>query len=348
MAYSYNAGLHRFALFTAACTLLLVVAGALVTSNDAGLAVPDWPLSYGSLMPPMVGGIFYEHGHRMVATFVGMLTIVLAVWIQRSEPRRWMRRLGWSALAAVLAQGVLGGLTVLFFLPPPISIAHASLAQLFFCTTVGIAVFTSRSWMSDVAATFRSPLPLDRTNNGDLSPRECPRDKVAATRGRRVEQRRSAHSDAVRNFAIATAVVVFTQLVLGAAFRHHVLGILPHILWAVVVLVFSVTLSRKVRRHFAEVTALRRPAKMLAVLVGTQILLGLAAYWSRVVASDFPQPIPVMVGFTVAHVAVGALTLAAAVVSALCCFRVMPPVARAAREREADGSAPNVLRESAS
>ncbi len=109
--------LHRFAVFTAACTFLLLVAGALVTSNDAGLAVPDWPLSYGSVAPPMVGGIFYEHSHRVMATFVGILTIVLAVWLWRSEPRRWVRRLGLIALGAVIAQGVLGGLTVVFFLP---------------------------------------------------------------------------------------------------------------------------------------------------------------------------------------------------------------------------------------
>jgi len=293
MAYPYNAPLHRFAMFTACSTLLLVVAGALVTSNDAGLAVPDWPLSYGSLMPPMVGGIFYEHGHRMVATFVGLLTIALAVWLQLREPRRWVRRLGWVALAAVITQGVLGGLTVLFFLPRPISILHASLAQLFFCTTVSIAVFTSRWWMSEI------------------------------------EQRRGPVSNEVRNFAAATAAVVFIQLVLGAAFRHRAVGILPHILWAFVVLGFSVALSHKVRGNFPDVTALRKPVALLAALVGTQLLLGLAAYWSRLVAAEFPQPIPMMVGFTVAHVAVGAMTLGAAVVAALCSFRVLPPVTRA-------------------
>ncbi len=85
---------HRFAVFTACCTFLLLIAGALVTSNDAGLSVPDWPLSYGSLLPPMVGGIFYEHGHRMIAAFVGMLSIVLAVWLWRVETRAWVRWLG--------------------------------------------------------------------------------------------------------------------------------------------------------------------------------------------------------------------------------------------------------------
>src|ERR1700681_4955525 len=101
---------HRFAVFTAVCTFLLLVAGALVTSNDAGLSVPDWPLSYGSLTPPMVGGIFYEHGHRMIASFVGLLSIVLAVWLWRLESRSWLQWLGVAAVGAVVAQGILGGI----------------------------------------------------------------------------------------------------------------------------------------------------------------------------------------------------------------------------------------------
>ena len=101
-------GLHRFAVFTAASTFCLIIAGALVTSRDAGLSVPDWPLSYGQWMPPMVGGIFYEHGHRMIASFVGLLTVILAVWLWVAESRRWVRNVGFAALAAVIAQGLLG------------------------------------------------------------------------------------------------------------------------------------------------------------------------------------------------------------------------------------------------
>jgi cytochrome c oxidase assembly protein subunit 15 len=138
--------LHRFAVLTAVATLGLIFAGGLVTSTESGLSVPDWPLSYGRLMPPMVGGVRYEHGHRMVAAAVGLLTVILAVWLSRRERRAWVRGLGWLALAAVVAQGVLGGLTVLFLLPTEISVAHACLAQTFFCMTVVLAVVTSPRW----------------------------------------------------------------------------------------------------------------------------------------------------------------------------------------------------------
>src|SRR5207248_8839406 len=113
-AATYNRAYHRFTLLLASFTFLLIVAGALVTSNDAGLAVPDWPTSFGSFykIPPMVGGVKYEHGHRMVAQFVGLLTIILAIWTQRRDPRSWMRKLAWFALVLVIIQGVLGGLTV--------------------------------------------------------------------------------------------------------------------------------------------------------------------------------------------------------------------------------------------
>jgi cytochrome c oxidase assembly protein subunit 15 len=136
--------LRRLTKLTAASTLFLIFAGAMVTSTASGLAVPDWPLSYGMLFPPMVGGIFYEHGHRMVATTVGFLVLVQAFWLQRSEPKSVVRALGWIALLAVIIQGLLGGLTVLFLLPTAVSVSHASLAEIFFCLTVTIAFMTSK------------------------------------------------------------------------------------------------------------------------------------------------------------------------------------------------------------
>src|SRR6266849_9563843 len=145
--------LHRFAKFLTACTILLILAGSLVTSHGAGLSVPDWPTSYGWNMftfPPSmwVANIFYEHGHRLIASSVGLLTIILAVWIWLADSRRWLRWFGVAALGAVIAQGVLGGLTVLFFLPPAVSTAHAALAEIFFCMTVAIALFTSPGWIA--------------------------------------------------------------------------------------------------------------------------------------------------------------------------------------------------------
>src|SRR5713101_17368 len=159
--------LHRFAVFLAGCTVLLVLAGSLVTSTDSGLSVPDWPTSYGWSMltfPPSkwVGGIFYEHTHRLIASTVGLLTIVLAGWLWLRDPRRWMKRLGATALGAVIAQGVLGGLTVLFFLPAPVSIAHAGLAEIFFCATVAIALFTSPRWIGGYARDGSHPIASPR------------------------------------------------------------------------------------------------------------------------------------------------------------------------------------------
>src|SRR2546426_9486259 len=129
-------GVHRFAVFVACATFFLIIAGANVTSHDAGLATSDWPLSNGQVFPKMVGNLFWEHGHRLIATTVGLLTIALNVYLFTSERRRWVRRLGLVALLAVIAQGLLGGLTVKLMLPLWVSSAHATLAQLFFCTMV--------------------------------------------------------------------------------------------------------------------------------------------------------------------------------------------------------------------
>src|SRR3977135_752786 len=135
--------LRRYKKLVAGLPFFLFFAGWRVTPPGSGLAVPDWPLSYGMLMPPMIGGIFYEHGHRMIATTVGLLTVIQALWLWRREPKRRVRTLGWCAVGAVIVQGLLGGLTVIFLLPPAISVAHAGLAEIFFCINVAIAFFAS-------------------------------------------------------------------------------------------------------------------------------------------------------------------------------------------------------------
>lgn len=117
-----------------------------MTSTRSGLAVPDWPLSFGGLFPPMVGGVRFEHTHRLIAATVGLLTLILTIWIGKTEPRYWVRWLAIAALGAVVLQGILGGLTVLHKLPAPESIAHACLGPSFFSLIVALSVVHSPGW----------------------------------------------------------------------------------------------------------------------------------------------------------------------------------------------------------
>ncbi len=277
----YHPGLFRWSVLLAFCTLLLVVAGGLVTSRDAGLSVPDWPLSYGKLMPQMEGGILYEHGHRMIATMVGLFTIVSLVWIFRVEKRAWMRKLAVAALIAVIAQGILGGMTVLLLLPWYISSSHASLAQLFFSTTVAIALFTSRRWLAGP-----STIPEDAENP-------------------------------IRGLSLAVPLCVLGQLFLGAAARHKAIGSIYHICGAPFVTGVVLWVSMRILLHYAGNRELRISAVTLISVTLIQVFLGIAAYMTRVAYLDAVQPMPLMVTFTVLHVAVGALTLAASIVMAI-------------------------------
>jgi cytochrome c oxidase assembly protein subunit 15 len=272
-------------MFLAACTLLLIVAGALVTSNDAGLSVPDWPTSFGSLykMPPMVGGVKYEHGHRMFAEFVGLLIIVMAVWTQRVEQRKWMKALSWIALAAVVGQGVLGGLTVLFYLPWAISTAHATLAQTIFCVVIAMALFTSKGWLQD-----SEPI---------------------------VEHGLMPSTPAL---TAITGGCVWVQLILGAAFRHSGMKLLPHLIGACIVTAMLCWTVVRVLSRYGNIGQLRKPAQTVLTLLMIQLGLGFFAYLTRLQwGKDAVQPMAEMVISTVSHVAGGALVLATSVVLAI-------------------------------
>jgi cytochrome c oxidase assembly protein subunit 15 len=300
----YNAAYHRFTLFLTACTFLLIVAGALVTSNDAGLAVPDWPTSFGHWVkiPPMVGGVKYEHGHRMVAQFVGLLTIVLAVWTQRAECRRWMRGLAWGMLGLVIVQGVLGGLTVLLLLPWWVSTLHAMLAQTFFSLTLLMAVFASRRWVES--------RPQGLPVGGGVS---------------------------LRGLSLAGIAAVYLQLFLGAAFRHQGMHFLPHVVGAVLATGVLLWLAVRALSGYGQVRPVKAAASSILGLLFLQILLGLAAYLTRVEwGRDAAQPEMSMVVTTVAHVAVGALLLAHCFVLAAQAYRhTAPHAGRAALEEAA-------------
>ena len=187
--------LHRFILFTTACTFLLIIAGGLVTSTQSGLSVPDWPTTYGHFkfaypIDQMVGGIFYEHSHRMIATVVGFLTIIVALWLWKREERKWVRVLGFVALGSVIAQGILGGLTVRFLLPTAISVSHATLAQTFFAIMATLSLVTSSWWRSE-----QKVLNIDQN-------------KISLVR-----------------LSMITTVVIYIQLILGALMRHTQSGL---------------------------------------------------------------------------------------------------------------------------
>jgi heme a synthase len=294
--------LHRYAKFVSASTVLLIVAGGLVTSTGSGLSVPDWPTSYGWSMftfpvRNMVGGIFYEHAHRLIASSVGLFTIVLALWMWRAEGRRWVRALGLAALGAVILQGIIGGITVLFFLPTAISTAHAALAQIFFCLTVTIALVTSPGWNS-------------RPEGGWVSDRTLAR--AAAT----------------------TTALIYAQILVGATMRHSDAGLaIPdfplvfgglvpphwtpqiaihyaHRVGALIVLTAITATSSHVWYRHRDRKEVRRPAMLLAALVLMQILLGGLIIWTQ---KD--------VAINTAHVITGALVLATSLILTLRSYR---------------------------
>lgn len=283
------------------CTVLLIAAGGMVTSTGSGLSVPDWPTTYGWNMftfpvSKWVGGIRYEHSHRLIASTVGFLTIVLAVWTWRVEPRRWVRRLGFAALGAVILQGLLGGITVLFFLPPAISIGHAGLAQIFFCLTVTLTVITSMGWRYAVD-------PVD--------------------------------DPTLRRLAAATTAMIYLQIIIGATMRHNDAGlaipdfplsfghILPpqwtpriaihfaHRVGALIAATGAIATAAHVFYHHPRRLELMRPAIALTILVALQVTLGAFVVWSG------KNPF-----INTTHVVTGALVLGTSLTLTLRTFRI--------------------------
>lgn len=282
--------LRRFTKLVALATLFLIFAGAMVTSTGSGLAVPDWPLSYGRLMPPMVGGIFYEHGHRMVAGTVGFLTVLQAIWLQIREPKRFVKKLGWLSVGAVCVQGLLGGITVLLLLPKAVSVSHAALAEIFFCLNVSIAFFTSNF--------FRS---LSSMEKGDAPV------KMAWSLTTLVflqifagaVMRHLGAGLAIPDFPLSFGHVfpAFTSREIVAAFVHRAGGFTV----AAMTIVMAVRLLRYDANH-----PLRNLGHLLLILVGAQVLLGGYVIWSG------KQP-----HITSLHVMTGAATLALSVILTL-------------------------------
>ncbi len=297
-----NIGLHRLAIVLCCLTVVLLVAGALVTSNEAGDSVPDWPVSFGRWLissKNFVANVRFEYSHRVIAGVVGVTTLVLAGWDHLTERRSWMRKLGLIAFAGVLAQAGIGGLRVLFpEYKALIAVPHALVAQSFFAVVAAIAVFTSRSWSATREA---------KTDDANLP---------------------------LRKLVAASVVAVLIQLVLGAGFRHQAFGVIPHIVGAAVVTLLIVsTVAILIKRHRRD-DYLAGPGRLALGLLAIQLGLGVAAYVARLASAGDPQPLEPMISLTVLHLVVGALTLATMVVLSLRCYQVLTPE----REKAADAA----------
>ena len=298
-ASAQDRGLHRLAILLASMTLVLLVAGALVTSNEAGDSVPDWPLSFGRWVIHsnyFVANVRYEYSHRVIAFFVGATTLALAIGASITGARPLIRKLALAAFAAVATQALIGGVRVLFpAYKPLIAVPHALVAQIFFALIVGLVMVTSAGWQE--ARTLKE----------------------------------DAGFQSARRLAIISVCAVLAQSALGAGFRHGAFGIAPHIAGAVVVSLIAIWTAFVILRRYGGEGYLRRPALAVLVLLSCQINLGLLAYVARLKSSADPQPLEPMITLTVAHVVVGALTLAGIVVLGLRCWGMLSP----ARESKA-------------
>ena len=281
--------LSRLSIAAVICTLWLILVGGSVTSNDAGLAVPDWPTTFGENMfayPPSkwVGGVFFEHTHRLTGAAVGVVMILLAVLTQIRERRAWVRRFGWIMLGGVIVQGVMGGLRVTE-LSITLAIVHGCFAQLFFCSTVCLVMFMSKGWT-------------------DARPD-------------------SANVSALwKRVALATSFVIFCQLIAGACYRHLDVGLAYHIIGAVAVTVMVCFVAMWVSGEQHDQPLLMRPVKVLGVLLVVQLVLGVGTYMATAgMASDRPArflewAVPTL------HVPVGAMMFAASVALAAGVYRL--------------------------
>lgn len=328
-----NPWLHRFAVLTAAATLFLLCVGGLVTSKGVGMAVPDWPTTFGynpfffNFWKGGMNGVFYEHSHRLVASAVGLLTTILAVWLWIKEERRWLRWLGVVAFLTVVGQGVLGGLRVTQ-MKDELGIFHAALAQLFFVLVCAIALFTS-------------------ARGGRRESADSGFSDASASLGRRL-----------RNVHVAVTALIFVQLLVGATMRHQHAGLaipdfplaygkvwpamddaaiarynqvrfestaahpitrsgvalqMAHRLLALLILGAVVFASWRTLQRYALASFPGRLAVAWIALIAVQVGLGAATIWTNKSAD-----------FATAHVAVGALTLATGAMLVLTAPRCIP------------------------
>jgi cytochrome c oxidase assembly protein subunit 15 len=340
----------------------MIVAGGMVTSMNAGDSVPDWPLSYGSLLPKMVGNVFWEHGHRLIGMALGLFVIALTVLVYRREPRRWVRRVTLAGLIAVCLQGALGGLRVKiissptvqqFFFDEPtgaqvemlrtgVAIVHTALAQSILGLFGILAVATSRSWLrvrpaGSPAACISCGYDLRGHGDRGICP-ECARPAEAP-----IEPIASAGTGRLRALATITLGMVFLQILLGALRRQTDGTIIPHLVGAGLVVIHVVLLVRRILADFAEVRAIASLGMTLLLVVSGQVVLGISSWLLTADAIVNSLHLPQIAGSAelasavlTAHLALGAATLAICVLIVARARHDLIPVAPPGEERSVE------------
>ncbi|MDE0086792.1 MAG: COX15/CtaA family protein [Candidatus Poribacteria bacterium] len=302
---SYSPWLHRIALLTAGATFLLIIIGGIVTSTESGLTVPDWPTTFGYNMflyplSEMVGGILYEHSHRLMGSLVGLLTIGLLIMLLVKDSRRWIKWLGFAALIGVIVQGILGGLRVLLDgteatelsrnLAIVHAIVHACLAQAFFALLCGICWFTSRAWFEN---------------------QNQPGSTVHTVSAKKL-----------RRLSLITTCLIYVQLIFGAILRHTGNRLDAHLLFAFLVTVHIFLLVRCLFSVNENTERIGQTLPLLLLgLLAVQLMLGLGAYVTKLTTVGATISALLTDIVTTAHVAVGALMLVSSFVITLKIYR---------------------------
>ena len=285
-----NVWLHRFALVTAGATFPLLFIGGLVTSKGAGLAVPDWPTTFGENMflypwSRMVGGILYEHSHRLVASLVGLLTVTLAIWIWRREQRPWVRWLGALALALVVIQGIIGGLRVVL-VEQTLAVIHACFAQAFFALTVSLAFFTSEDGKA------------------------------------RIEKVETRNAETLQRLCVVTTAIIYLQGFFGAVLRYTGARLDAHLFFAAIVFFCVIFVALRVRKFHSDQPKLLRLAAVLMGLLLLQLALGVGSYLGKFTSIAMVLQSPAAEIIRTMHVVTGALMLAASLALTLRSYKV--------------------------
>ena len=280
-----NLLLSRFAFITVGATFLLLTIGGIVSSKGVGMAVPDWPTTFGENMftfpfSKMVGGVFYEHSHRLMGSLVGFLTMGLTFLIWWKEERRWLKWLSVVALISVIFQGIIGGLRVIE-ISTYYAVAHGAFAHLFFALIVSITLFLTDFWRE----------------SGSDTPNED-------------------HAT-LRKLSIYTSITIYIQLILGAIYRHTGDLLWLHLLFAFVVTVLLFILTDSVSKKIGEITFLKKVSILLGALIIFQLFTGMGAFMVKLFSPDRLQAPPMVVGMTLVHVLSGALLFASSVVLTL-------------------------------